>query len=238
MALPTSWKDRNIAQIEMINILVALKVWHKAWSCQKVLIKCDNLAVVSVLNNGRAQDQTWAKYARNIFMWASACNIELRVVHVAGKQNPIADLLSRWFITPFNFQKLQELVGPVTWMSTVLYCTLTSQFKLSYVIFDVLILTECQPLERQLTVMATSRLSQAFSQSTKKAYGTMFKTFLAFVAFMNWDLLQVNVFSLLCFLECLQFNGVKHTQMSNYLSAIKSTFLIYGLDVHIFLMLG
>ena len=62
----------------------------------------------------------------------------------------------------------------------------------------------------------------------------MFKTFLAFVAFMHWDLFQVNVFSLLCFLECLQFNGVKHTQMANYLSAIRSKFLIFGLDVTCF----
>ena len=66
-----------------------------------MLIKCDNLAVVSVLNNGRAHDQTLAKYARK--MWTSACNIELKVVHGAGKQNPVADLLSRWYITPSNF---------------------------------------------------------------------------------------------------------------------------------------
>ena len=114
------------------------------------------------------------------------------------------------------------------------YCTLMSLSKLSYVVFGCLILTECQPLERQLTVMSTSRLSQAFSQSTKKAYAAMFKTFLAFVAFMHWDVHQVNVFSLLYFVECLQFNGVKHTQMANYLSAIKSKFLIFGLDVTCF----
>ena len=66
--LPATWKYENIAQLEMINILVALKVWHRPWSCQRVLIKCDNLAVVSVLNNGRARDQILAKYAKNIFM--------------------------------------------------------------------------------------------------------------------------------------------------------------------------
>ena len=124
MTLPSTWKDDNIAQLEMINILVALKVWHRSWSCQRVLIKCDNLAVVSVLNNGRARDQTLAKYARNIFMWASAFNDDLKVVHVAGKMNPVADLLSRWNITPHNFQKLQDLVGPVTWIpvdDTLLY---------------------------------------------------------------------------------------------------------------------
>ena len=59
----------------------------------------------------------------------------------------------------------------------------------------------------------------------------MFKAFLAFVDFLQWDLHQMNVFSLLCFLECLQLNGVKHTQMSNYLSAIKSKFSIFGPDV-------
>ena len=77
-----------------------------------------------MLNNGRALDQTLAKYARNIFMWASACNIELKVVNVAGKHNPVADLLLRWYITPSNFQRLQDLVGPVIWIlvdDTLLY---------------------------------------------------------------------------------------------------------------------
>ena len=68
MTLPTSWQDRNIAQLEMISILVAFKVWHSSWACQKVLIKCDILAVVFVLNDGMARDETLAKYARNIFI--------------------------------------------------------------------------------------------------------------------------------------------------------------------------
>ena len=86
----------------MINILVDLKVLYRSWSCQRVQIKCDNLAVV--IANGRAHDQILAKYARNIFMWASAFNIELKVVHVAGKMNPVADLLSRWNTTPLIFR--------------------------------------------------------------------------------------------------------------------------------------
>ena len=42
------------------------------------------------------------------------------------------------------------------------------------------------------------------------------------------------MFSLLCFLECLHCNGINISQMANYLSAIKSTFTIYGLDVSCF----
>ena len=51
---------------------------------------------------------------------------------------------------------------------------------------------------------------------------------------MGWNVNQVNVFHLLCFLECLYYNGVKHSQMANYLSAIKSKFIIFGLDVACF----
>ena len=51
---------------------------------------------------------------------------------------------------------------------------------------------------------------------------------------MSWNVHQVTTLRLLCFLECLQFNGVKQPQMANYLSAIKTKFLILGLDVACF----
>ena len=109
----------------MINILVALKVWHKQWSGHKVLVKCDNQAVVSVLSTGKTRDSTLSKYARNIFLWLSAFNINIMVVHVPGKLNPVADLLSRWNITVDNFSKLQQLAHPVTWVPApqeLLFC--------------------------------------------------------------------------------------------------------------------
>ena len=90
------------------------------------------------------------------------------------------------------------------------------------------------PLEHRLTQPATSRLSHAFSDSTKKAYNTLFRTFLAFVVFMTWNMHQVTTLNLLCFLEFLQYNGVKYTQMANYLSAIETKFIILGLDVACF----
>ena len=125
MTLPHSWGSVNIACTEMINILVALKVWHNQWSGHKVLVKCDNQDVVSVLNTCKTRDSTLGKYAKNIFLWLSAFNINLMVVHVPGKLNPVADLLSRWDITVNNVSKLQQLVHPVTWVpisQDLLYC--------------------------------------------------------------------------------------------------------------------
>ena len=124
LELPHQYQNVNIAYLEMLNIIVALKVWHNQWTGSKVQIKCDNQAVVSVLNSGRSRDVVLAEYARNIFLWTSSCNIDLQVVHVPGKLNEVADLLSRWFITKNSFQKLQRLVDPVQWVpvsTTLLY---------------------------------------------------------------------------------------------------------------------
>ena len=90
--LPAAYQHLNIAYLEMLNILAALKVWHRQWAGLKVQVKCDNLAVVSVLNSGRSRDSVMAEYARNIIMWVSTFNIDLKVVHVSGKLNDIADL--------------------------------------------------------------------------------------------------------------------------------------------------
>ena len=88
LQLPKSWHNCNIAQLEMINILVALKVWHNQWAGQRIVINCDNQAVVAVVTNGRSRDEVLAKYARNIFMWLSTCNIDMKVIHIAGKKQP------------------------------------------------------------------------------------------------------------------------------------------------------
>ena len=90
------------------------------------------------------------------------------------------------------------------------------------------------PLKRHLSQLATSRLPHAFSKSTQRAYALLFRTFLAFVAFISWDIYQVTALRLLCFLECLQYKNVKQPKMANYLSAIKTKFLIFGLDVACF----
>ena len=88
----------------MLNILVPLKVWHRQWTGLKVQAKCDNQAVVSILNSGRSRDPVMAEYARNIFMLVSTFNIALKVIHVPGKLTEVVVLLSRWFITKNNFQ--------------------------------------------------------------------------------------------------------------------------------------
>ena len=50
----------------------------------RIEIKCDNLAVVQVLQEGRARDSLLATIARNIWMLNSVFNIQLSVSHIVG----------------------------------------------------------------------------------------------------------------------------------------------------------
>ena len=51
--IPKNYENYSIVHLEMLNILVALRVWAKQWASKKILLKCDNQAVVLVLNSGK-----------------------------------------------------------------------------------------------------------------------------------------------------------------------------------------
>ena len=115
--IPKNFENYSIVHLEMLNILVALRVWAKEWSNKKILLKCDNQAVVSVLNSGKTQDLTLAAMARNINMLLAVKDIELQIIHILGTDNKIADLLSRWNITNNPEAKLRQLVKNPLWLT-------------------------------------------------------------------------------------------------------------------------
>ena len=108
--IPEKVLHLDIAILEMLNILIALRVWAKNWKNQIVHVKCDNKAVVEVLNNGKTKNIHLAAISRNIFITSATFDIELRVSHVFGKNNPVADLLSRWHQVQDASVKLELLL--------------------------------------------------------------------------------------------------------------------------------
>ena len=85
----------TIAHLEILNIVVALKVWAEHWANKRIKVHYDNMAVVEVLCNGRARDNTQALLASNIWRICAMFNIHILVLHMPGKNNILADLLSR-----------------------------------------------------------------------------------------------------------------------------------------------
>ena len=58
LSIPKSFRGYNIAHLEILNVVVALKIWGQVWANKSIEIRCDNLAVVEILSLGEARDNT------------------------------------------------------------------------------------------------------------------------------------------------------------------------------------
>ena len=95
------------------------------------------MAVVEVLNTGRARDQMLATSARNIWLFTSMYDIDLVVTHIPGVTNVVADLLSRWQHNDQNISKLNKLVIDHQWLPvhidhTILNTNMTPKFLVPF----------------------------------------------------------------------------------------------------------
>ena len=92
---PQEWKNKNIAYLELLAVIVMCKVWIDKFVGKSIVIKCNNEAVASVLNTGRARDRTLIKLMREL-VYVAAGKFEFKGKHLSGKSNKLPDLLSRW----------------------------------------------------------------------------------------------------------------------------------------------
>ena len=84
----------TITHLEMLNFVVALRVWGPFWKHSAITIFCDNMSVVQVVSSGRTRDKFLALCIRNIWLLAAYHDIDLEVKHIVGKKNMVADALS------------------------------------------------------------------------------------------------------------------------------------------------
>ena len=106
----------SIVQLEMVNILLAVRLFQPHWAGRKVLVKCDNEAVVTVLRSGKTRDPYLGACARNIWHVCALADIDIQYVHVRGLDNKVADLLSRWTGTQNNFTELYKYIEDPVWI--------------------------------------------------------------------------------------------------------------------------
>ena len=118
LPIPNDFHQYTIVHLEMLNIVVALKVWANQWSNKKLRIKCDNMAVVEVLTSGKTKDNILATCARNVWLLCAVFNISIHIEHIPGKQNVIADLLSRYKFDTKSWNVLTTHVPNAVWIPT------------------------------------------------------------------------------------------------------------------------
>ena len=65
------------------------------WHHKRVVFNVDNAAVVTICNKGYTKCNHLGAMIRNIWLVTAIWDIELVVIHIPGKQNCVADTLSR-----------------------------------------------------------------------------------------------------------------------------------------------
>ena len=102
--------------LEMLNIVIALRVWGPFWQHGSISVHCDNLGVVQVVKTGKTRDSFLALCIRNIWLLTSSYDIDLNVNHILGVNNVIADTLSRIYSDrPVNYDILLDLQQNYKW---------------------------------------------------------------------------------------------------------------------------
>ena len=156
LQIPKGFNNYTIVHLEILNIVVALKLWGSLRESHAIEVKCDNMAVVEVLNTGRARDQMLATSARNIWLLTSMYDIDLVVTHIPGVTNVVADLLSRWQHNDQNISKLNKLVIDHQWLPvhidhTILNTNMTPKFLVPFANYGDLY-GRAMPLRSSVTI--------------------------------------------------------------------------------------
>lgn len=104
----TEWPDQfrhlHITVLELFPIVLAMEIWGSQFQNHKILFLTDNEAVVAIINKTSSKDKIIMKLVRRLVLICLRNNILFKAKHVPGKQNVIADKLSR-----LDFQKTLAL---------------------------------------------------------------------------------------------------------------------------------
>ncbi|KAK3745939.1 hypothetical protein QZH41_012754 [Actinostola sp. cb2023] len=94
--------------LELLTIVVAAKLWGSRWKGFRIMVRCDNLVSVTVINSGRSKDLFLNECLRELCYLSAFFEFELRGVHLPGIENRACDLLSRWSLDRFASRKFRE----------------------------------------------------------------------------------------------------------------------------------
>lgn len=97
-----SYTSFSIAWLEFFPILVAVIAWAEQLKGKKIIIRSDNMAVVSIINRQTSKCPKIMRLVRFFILQCLKVNLAFCAKHIIGKQNNIADSLSRFQMVRFR----------------------------------------------------------------------------------------------------------------------------------------
>lgn len=108
LQLNEEWSQKDINVKEGAALMLSVKKWIQHFRAQRLLVQCDNQAVVTVLNSGRAHNKWLQACLREIQHWCGLNSTEIRAVWIKTEENAIADCLSRWHLNKKYRDKFEQ----------------------------------------------------------------------------------------------------------------------------------
>lgn len=91
----------TIQMVELYSILLALSLWIDRLSNRRVVLFCDNEAVMHMLNKSTSSCKVCMVMLRMITLWSMKFNTRIFCMYIKSEDNTSADLLSRGRISEF-----------------------------------------------------------------------------------------------------------------------------------------
>ena len=92
---PEGLEDWSTAQKELIPIVLACRIWGRRWMGKRIVVFCDNEAVVEMLGTGYSREPNLMHLLRYIFLVAAFNELLVRAMWIPGSTNKVADAISR-----------------------------------------------------------------------------------------------------------------------------------------------
>ena len=92
---PPGLEDQHITIKELLPIVIAIAIWGTEYVNRSILCRCDNEAVVHIINSGTSKDPLVMGLMRCLHFITAKFNLLLSATHIAGIENSLADALSR-----------------------------------------------------------------------------------------------------------------------------------------------
>ena len=87
--------EEDISSREFSMIIRAVTTWGHKWKSLRIIFHCDNMGVVAGAKSCYVKSENLMKHYRSLQFLTTTMDFEFHIVHIPGKTNELADLLSR-----------------------------------------------------------------------------------------------------------------------------------------------